>query len=934
MNSNGRKPMPSGQNQGSPASQFGGPLNGQNHGYSGSGSAYDRGPASPTGRTVLEGYRNEIMTGFQREKPRFNPANASRPQSSTLVNVNDSIQVHLLVETALGDSQEYEILSQEEVDDLKKQVQALSQRIETTRQNLAIQSKYRDAAISMAKLYSSSDKKKSLDSQDSRKRRSLLGSRGTSEQFTEADRERINSERRCEELAVELWSLEKRLMEPQNRLLKHTAGILQMTHKGPKKVSRGQSQQQPGIPGSPESMYTYSNGRASMEPVSEEDFFDERSLYKTADRLDMFGGNFDGRKSMEPIPAPVDTASQEQIASQMRTIVMTEEKLEDLNSQLREVIIKANPQSDASYSRPPEGKNDSSLGELLSSHLSYLEKGLVAINDEQSRSAQHLEQSERTMEETIAQLNQEVRELLLPYSPDQPIPPQPSGMSLKEQLAYFHDLIESVETELSQAANAANKTSQGQNNAEHTETVLMGLWDIIQSGQADIRKKKLERRQTRTAQGYALSEDDMSDDDGNFDEPFSLPAFSAKVQGLYAQATSLKDQKKVLQRQIKQQRELNSKSDATKDAELAQKSEELQRVQSLLLRTEADANSVREQLSSMMEKLDEARQEENLRQQTQQGNESAAIKAAQEQLATRNREYTSLEEELAARSRTIADLEDELQDIKDDHTISGAEMQGRLADSENRIGDLKAQISSTAAAKAKAEEMLVFREKEVTEKEAELDSLFEKVAELQTEVTIARAELDGAYGSRSQRAAEVAANPAILREIDDLALKNSALVIEIATLKEAQSNTGVGSKESVEREKILKKELAETIEEFEQMTKASIEWEKERESLESIIDKLRDDRELLEAQLSDEKVRWLGMNSPSVEGPPTPVPGSTSTTILKNEFKKMMRDTRTESAKALRAEQEQRRRIEDELRALKRSMGPGKSGLSQSSFAA
>ncbi len=77
--------------------------------------------------------------------------NPSRPQSSMLLNINDPIQVHLLVETALGDSKEFEILSQEEVDDLKKQVQALTQRIEQTRQNLAIQSKDRYAAISMAK---------------------------------------------------------------------------------------------------------------------------------------------------------------------------------------------------------------------------------------------------------------------------------------------------------------------------------------------------------------------------------------------------------------------------------------------------------------------------------------------------------------------------------------------------------------------------------------------------------------------------------------------------------------------------------------------------------------------------------------------------------------------------------------------------------------
>src|SRR5205823_1084062 len=136
--------------------------------------------------------------------------------------------------------------------------------------------------------------------------------------------------------------------------------------------------------------------------------------------------------------------------------------------------------------------------------------------------------------------------------------------------------------------------SKNAGNQEQMETVMMGLWDIIQSGEEEIRQRKKERRQTRMAQNLPEEEDMSSDEDFNPNEQFSLQAFSAKVQWLYTQATRLKDQKKVLQRQIKQQRELNSKSDATKDAELMQKVEELQRTKDLLTRTEMDADSVRE----------------------------------------------------------------------------------------------------------------------------------------------------------------------------------------------------------------------------------------------------------------------------------------------------------------------------------------------------
>jgi DNA repair exonuclease SbcCD ATPase subunit len=134
----------------------------------------------------------------------------------------------------------------------------------------------------------------------------------------------------------------------------------------------------------------------------------------------------------------------------------------------------------------------------------------------------------------------------------------------------------------------------------------------------------------------------------------------------------------------------------------------------------------------------------------------------------------------------------------------------------------------------------------------------------------------------------------IQKEIDDLKEHNATLTAELAALKAQGPVAGAND----EKMRTLKKELEETIEEYEHMTKASIEWEKEREQLESTIDKLRDERENLEAQLSDERVRWLGMKSPGVDG--AAQPGATSTTVLKNEFKKMMRDTRAENAKALR----------------------------------
>jgi len=448
--------------------------------------------------------------------------------------------------------------------------------------------------------------------------------------------------------------------------------------------------------------------------------------------------------------------------------------------------------------------------------------------------------------------------------------------------------------------------------------VLEDLWEIILAGEEDMRQRSLQRRAEKNLNGIPESdESDGHDSDPN--EPFTIQAFAKKVQWLWTQATRLKDQKKVLQRQIKQQRELNNKSDATKDAEIVKKTQDLERTKNLLTKAEINVDAVQEQLSLVMSELNKARQQQNHDAQLARKNsESAALKAAQEALNQAN--------------GTIAELEAQLEDLQDDQKIGNAEVQSKLAESESKITALKMELAAAAIAKENAEALVAEKQKEIDDKEKEIEDMNMDLARLQTEVTIARAELDGAYGSRAQRAAEVAANPAIQREIDELNKKNTSLVTEIATLRMVSSSAGQGSKEHESKMQELKKELEETIEEYELMTKASIEWEKERENLEQTIDKLRDEKENLEALLSDERVRWLGMRSPGgPEAGPAPA-GNTSTTVLKNEFKKMMRDTRAENAKALRAEQAERRRVEEELRALKKANGPGRSNLSQSVF--
>ncbi|KAM7202797.1 putative involucrin repeat protein [Naviculisporaceae sp. PSN 640] len=872
----------------------------QSDGY-GPGRLAPAQPIGPNGKILMEGYKKEVLGGYENQRPRYNQVNGDKPQSSPHVDLDDPIQVHLLTETALSDSRKYQILSQEEVDSIKKQVQSLSMRIEQARANLAIQSKYRDAAISMTKLYS--------PGRQENKRRSLIGSNRLSDQAKEAEMERQISEKRCEELATELFSLEKCLMEPQRKLLEHTCAILQLTHRASSKKSgqppAGQLMTN-GIPGSPESLYTYSNARNSLEP-SGDDSFDDRSLYLPLDQMD--GPQARPRKNTIEIPLKSPVREQNQLRGEMdrvkeeniqlnslsdeqrRIISDTERKLETLNSRLRDVVITFNPTENEAF---PEPSPSTGSGDTLTRQLEYLEMGLAAASEEQkysgSENSKDSEWKERAdeaisarveAEERVQELNRQVHDLLLQSNPD--APPPDATASLDNKMDYLANALQSIQGELERAADLSQSATAKKQNSDQVETVLEGLWDIIQSGFAEIQQQKATRRQTRANMGLPPDEDDMSGDEAvDPNETYSLQAFSAKVQWLYAQATSLKEQKSVLKRQIKQQRELNNKSDAEKDQEISAKTEELEKMKLLLDDSELAAKEARDKLAEALNNLDAL-------QKASEENESTSARAVQEQARQ-------------ATEANVAQLESSLKDTSSKLEVAEA----NFAAIQAKVGQADEE---KAAAEAKVEELT----NALKQKDEELEQMNVMIIELKTEVTIAKAELDGAYGSRAQRAAEVAA------------------------LSKSSETQGLNQQVAD-----LKAELASTLRDFEEMTKESIAAEKEKLDLESQLDDALSVKQGLEAEvktLRDRLDREVGrlkeeLDKEKLRVPPSPGPGPggvgasrAGASMLSEQFRATMKEERKKFQEELREEQAKRRKLEDELRALKKSTPIGRSPL-------
>ncbi|KAJ5380335.1 uncharacterized protein N7496_002763 [Penicillium cataractarum] len=774
----------------------------------------------PPAKSLVDGYRDALHP--EEDRPRYNPLNPAHPRSSALLNPKDPVMMYLLTETAIGDSTNYEVLSFDEVEQLKKERSLLSNRIESTKRKLAMETKIRDAAQSLGRLYSprAPGVAASTAPTSHRRSRSIFGRSGAAEALDKSDSELAMSQRRCEELAQELWKLEQKSNLISQRLLEHTAGVLQMTHKGLKKTPKN-------VDGS--------------DGFDDGYDFDDRSLYRTTEHLDTYGMN--GRIENVSTGPTVDPESQK--------------RLEELSERLCNMMIQANPNE---FVEPPPHPGSSNM----EAHIAYLEHGLQSLHSVGSARALPVDsdvapETEGAWKLQLTEINNRVQSIVdrfgLTRSPTLPPPPAASdGEGLQEQLSY------------------------------------------LQAG----------------------------------------------VDGLASRVDGLLEQKSILTTQIQQQRELNSKSDAERDAHIADLTEQLAQVRRDYEASEDQSQGHRDEIVVIKQQLEALRHD---------GSPADEIKAslaqAEGEIARLQGVVDSLHAEADLRAEEVREAHDRTEEVREANERAGqevaqldAEIQQIRSESDARLREvldqrdqadaqlkeildqrdhadsqLKEIVEQRDQADARVKEAFDQRdqaEENATRLQKEMTELEGEVVRITTELTMVKAELDGAYGTRAQRAAEVAANPEIQKEIDSLHTRNIELTEELAMLKGQQ-----GGGDLQQRADTLEKELRETLDDYEAMTKASIEFEKEREQFESLIDSMRDRCEQLEQQLSEERINWMNLNSPGSVGRD----GSsetTSTMVLKNEFKKMMRDTRNENMKILKREQEERRRIEGLLRALRK----------------
>ena len=829
--------------------------------------------------------------------------------------------MHLLVETAIIDSNEYEVLSFEEVEELKKEYKFLASRIDAAKRKLALESKVRDAALSLSRLYNKKGK-----------RRSLLGGNDVTQK---TDEELIQSNQKVEQLVQELWGLNNRAVEIQRRLLQHAAGILGMTHQGGirPQVSKGKA----------------TNPRPSMQghPHVNGDEFDDRSLYRTSDNLDgiVTNGVYTNRR-LQNNRTSMRVESNGHGAPQLDPQV--EHRLEQLNVNLRRFLIVSTGVQEIPEVPQPTGDISG-----LHEQITMLEEGIQFFQSQPPLQAhgnptpEELEQKITTLWDMLVLGNEDNRTRRASTmnskvnigEEDSEEDGDAYGTAFSiEAFSYKVQSLYTKATKLRADRSSLLKELERQQQIAAEEREAFQQSTQSKDEEYGIEVMKLEQEIDQ------LNETILSRDKDLTAANKELDTLTDEIRNIQEESRDREDERDQaredlqivqqelasLRHEVEERKRSDSQNRDNQDIATEQEMNARLAVESKLKEKEAGEIALLEKLQEKEAALREKEEaEENL---------LGKLREKEMELMSRVEAEDALRAKLRAKADELADLQSKFGEIEEDlnirkaeHDAAKAELETVIASTEARFRALEGDLEQLKQAKAAAEaghaltreqsESLGLeieqKDKQIEKMDIEMKELIEKVAQLSTEAVIAKAELDQAYGSKSQRAAETAAaaraaaareaakstaiDPAFLQELDELAIQNQSLLDEIAALKAAN-----GSIQNLEkRNQLLQAELNGMLQDFEGLTKQSIEFENERTQLEGVIDKLREKAEALETALADERVRMLGSRTMSANSNgefPGPRSGgeSTSTQVLKTEFKKMMRDMRAEQMKALR----------------------------------
>ncbi|KAI0355361.1 hypothetical protein OH77DRAFT_1424841 [Trametes cingulata] len=250
------------------------------------------------------------------------PVDGDGRRSSAMFSSKDDLLISLLASEAIVDSRGCEVLSAEEVEELKKEYTVLSSRLVALNKKLTLETKIRDAAVSLSKANASY---KNVSKQ-------------SAEQLE-------NANRKVELAQKELWRVQERASEINRRLLEHRAGVLSYSLRSMEKKMAPPDPLLNGNGDVSASGYSTPNRQSQMSPTQSS----VTSARSNASRSRFDGAHFFAGHSDAIVPTPTRqngtvpssemTALQEQLKAAQAALEAANTQQQKLSSEVSSLRV-------------------------------------------------------------------------------------------------------------------------------------------------------------------------------------------------------------------------------------------------------------------------------------------------------------------------------------------------------------------------------------------------------------------------------------------------------------------------------------------------------------------------------------------------------------------------------------------------------------------
>lgn len=908
---------------------------------------------------------------LQPQSPTRARASKSAPRASL-----DTMTMHLLVETAMGDSEDYNILTPEELEAVKKEEQQLVRRIDAGKRRLFLESRVENTARLLRKLAAKGRKENGFDTSPAHQRKLLGIDDSYDSGVEEGDVDEDGTPERFGSLAQDIWRLERRRTELQNKRLEHTAGVLQRGN-----LIRALGGHIDGVDDDDLEFEddihdsTLSSPRQSVDHLSQ-------LLDGT---LEALGGLGDQRQRLQAInralfdfiqrttiptdmtvaSPPTDHASssaeiawleeatqalqqrfgrlhntlaatdksvtQYEVESQQANVMLAElwESLSQTEDSLKRnsyIIQQAYPDSTPKNALAEELIIDDNHGipdaqaiidrvHRLCQQAESLSQRLLATKDElederhmheQSREEHDKHKTEMTEQlQLIHNKNLEGQRALA--DAETKLTHNKARLndmlnmqaaSEKQMLAEHEDTLTNERAAHSEMKNAlmtqvlekqAALQEAHRKLAIHEENVsnmrsaedtahseMRGLTTRLEELTLALESAHKDSESHRsTADGYARQLAELEDNKRELDTNYkNLQAehegISAHIGTITQKAaeheTSASDLNSKLKRALSEKQGLQEQTDAL-TAQLESAEERLRRYDS----TAADQSYLLQQLVADKQNLQ--REHDRLKSEhTHLGNQLEAA------------EGRALEQEAAAQ----------------DGITEVSAHQSQIEQLRKQLNEFSAQLDHHRHLASSKDTLLA----EHTERAAMLDS---HRTDLEQEVERLTSELEVHARTQQEHEGLRSRYEHLSQELDNLRATAASQIQRNAELEAQLTNSTSRKTESETRVETLQKELADLVQDYETLVREELEVEKEREAMEATMDELKQKVEKLETTLSEERIRAMGQRGSILSERDTNegsakvgrAGAGTTMSVMRNEFKKMMREARVEHFKSL-----------------------------------